>query len=132
MDTMVGFSANKICKFFILSIFLGGCVPDFKPKDVVLISIQTPVIKFEWHSKVGLLDQKFPDYILVVKNNKIDTLCYSTNITDLVFSNSNLIVQFSGAPRLYDKRIKLNSKIYNNKIIIDSNGVDNDTEIDTE
>ena len=62
---------------------LVGCFPSFEPKNVLKKEIQEGDIKVKWISLVGILDQDFPDYILLKKSKSIDTIIKAHNIKDI-------------------------------------------------
>jgi hypothetical protein len=73
-----------------------------------------------WTSVTGILDQNFPDYIIIRKDNLIDTICKSHNIADLQMKNDTIIIGFHGTPKIYNRYIIIPDEIYNYKIKINT------------
>ena len=122
MVTLVVFIKNKTMKNFKLLVIglLVGCFPSFEPKNVLKKEIREGDIEVKWISLVGILDQDFPDYILLKKNKSIDTIIKAHNIKDIDVYKKNIKIFFKGYPKLHNKNILPPKNILEYKIIIDS------------
>jgi hypothetical protein len=105
---------------FLLLTFVYSCFPSFAPQKVVVKKIENGKMTIEWINQRGILDQSFPDYILVKDSQKVDTLCVTHNIADLKFNRNIVIIGFYGKPQKYNAAIKIPNTIGCYKISIDT------------
>jgi hypothetical protein len=96
-------------------------VPVPKFYSVILIKkIENAKTVVEWKSVTGILDQNFPDFITVRKENIVDTICRSHNIADLNFINNQIRIAFFGKPQQYENAFSIPDQIMGYKIITDT------------
>lgn len=117
----------KYIIFFIGSIFLLIIcylyfflpVPDFVDKEIVKeINIGKGTVV--WGKINGILDQNFPDYIIIKEGNRIDTVCQSHNIAHIKTQGDSLKIGFYGKPMLYNEEIVFPQKMLGYYVKIDT------------
>jgi hypothetical protein len=114
----------NILNRIVFLILISSCIPSFMPEKKTIIQIEIEErTKFKWISLVGILDQNFPDFVISEQENVIDTICRSTNITEMYFYDSTLTIQFSGDPKLYFETIKIPTNSFNYKVVVDTMGL---------
>jgi hypothetical protein len=105
---------------FLLLTFVYSCFPSFAPRKVIVKKFENGKMAIEWINQIGILDQNFPDYILVKDPQKVDTICVAHNIADLKFNSNIIIIGFYGTPQKYNATIKIPNTIWCYKISIDT------------
>ena len=78
-----------------------SCFPSFEPKTKIIKEIKQENSTIKWIDVVGTLDQDFPDYIIVEKNDIKDTIYKAHNIVGLKLNNDTIIISFDGQPKEY-------------------------------
>jgi hypothetical protein len=98
------------------------CVPSFAPEVNAIKKINYENTIVQWNKLIGILDQNFPDYVIIEKGDQqIDTICSSHNIADVKILNSHeILLGFYGRPKKYNKIINIPKEIMEYKIIIDT------------
>ncbi|MFV0530282.1 MAG: hypothetical protein ACK5MD_02465 [Flavobacteriales bacterium] len=76
-----------------------------------------------WKEIVGVLDQDFPDYIVVKESKTVDTICQAHNIANVELIDNTVKIDFYGTPRCYDKPIFIPKSIFGFDIKVDSSKV---------
>lgn len=102
---------------------LNSCFPSFAPKEETIKEIQQGDILLRWIDVVGTLDQDFPDYISIQKNEQTDTICKSHNIADLKMKEGTIVIEFYGTPERYAEPIAIPKEVLGYKIDIDTSFV---------
>jgi hypothetical protein len=110
----------KIHWILILLIVMQSCFPNFDPKEETVKEIQQESISLKWVNVIGIIDQDFPDYILMKKGSKSDTICISHNIADLKMIDCDILIGFYGMPIKYSEPISIPKDIFGYNIIIDT------------
>jgi len=121
---------RKTILIFIIFI-LESCIPSFAPEKRIIKEIKSDNCIIEWSMMVGIIDQDFPDIITkknipiflntILQENKIDTICESTNIKDINLKNNNkIIISFYGTPKKHEKKIFIRNKIDKYDIVLDT------------
>jgi hypothetical protein len=95
-------------------------IPNFIPKKEVLKKVEDKNITIEWNRQIGILDQKFPDYITMQRGKILYTVCKAHNIADININDGNLVIGFYGNPKYNPQCFIIPEKIFEYKIIIDS------------
>jgi hypothetical protein len=94
-------------------------VPKFYSVNLIK-KIENAKTFVEWKSVTGILDQNFPDFITIRKENIVDTICRSHNIADLNFINNQIIIAFYGKPQQYENAFLIPDQVMGYKIITDT------------
>ncbi len=110
----------KIIKLCLVAMIIYSCFPSFEPKTKTIKEIKQENSVIKWIDVIGTLDQDFPDYIIVEKNNIKDTICKAHNIVEIKLNNDTIIISFDGQPKEYSTpiNIKENSLGYKVKVNI--------------
>ena len=95
-------------------------IPSFEPEKEILKKIEDKNIIIEWNKRIGILDQNFPDYIIIQKGKVIDTVCNAYNIANIETYNEELRIGFYGTPEYFHQNFVIREEIFGYKIIIDS------------
>ncbi|MBP7075622.1 MAG: hypothetical protein KBB11_01115 [Bacteroidales bacterium] len=103
-----------------------SCISNIKiedPDKLFLKKIETPNIKLEWYFH-SLITSTTSDYVVLVKDDKTDTICVSDNIYDVnVFSGDTIQLIFYGQPSLYLEKIEIEQVVLGCPIIIDTTAI---------
>lgn len=91
----------KIIKLCLVTMIIYRCFPSFEPKTKIIKEIKQENSTIKWIDVVGTLDQDFPDYIIVEKNDIKDTICKAHNIVELKLNKDTIIISFDGQPKEY-------------------------------
>ena len=89
----------KLC--LVTMIIIYSCFPSFEPKTKIIKEIKQENSVIKWIDVIGTLDQDFPDYIIVEKNDIKDTICKAHNIVELKLNKDTIIISFDGQPKEY-------------------------------
>ena len=108
-------------RIIFLMMILQSCF--LAPQESVKREIRQGDIFLKWVEIIGILDQNYPDYILIQKGKQADTICRSHNIADLRIREDVIIVGFYGTPENYSESIIVPEKILGCKIEIDTSFV---------
>lgn len=121
MVILENFINKKMRKIKLLTLLLlQNCFPSFEPKKEILKEVTQNETKIEWIDLIGTLDQDFPDYIIIKKNNRIDTICEAHNIKDFTLKNNTITIKFLGTPKKYNYPIEIPEHIYEYNIKVDT------------
>jgi hypothetical protein len=100
-----------------------SCVPDFKieePEKLFFKKIETPNITLEWYFH-SLITSNTSDYVVLIKNDKTDTICISDNIHDVnILNEDTILLTFYGHPSNDLNSVEINQDILGCTIIIDT------------
>lgn len=110
-------------QIIILAFLLCGCFPSFYPDEVLKDEIRVNNYNIKWYKVKGVLDQNFPDIILIERNKIIDTLCTAYNVSFLNFQNDTLLIGFFGKPNFQQEKIQKYKK--NLPLVIDTISIEN-------
>ena len=91
----------KIIKLYLVTMIIYSCFPSFEPKTKIIKEIKQENSTIKWIDVVGTLDQDFPDYIIVEKNDIKDTIRKAHNIVELKLNKDTIIISFDGQPKEY-------------------------------
>ena len=97
---------------------LQSCFPSFEPKEEVKEELKHEKTSIKWIKVVGILDQNYPDYIIMEKANLIDTICEAHNISRLNLKKDTVIITFDGYPKRYATPINVKEEVLGLKIKI--------------
>ncbi len=107
-------------------ILLQGCFPSFTPSHedrLIYKQTRTPEIEVEWYT-FSTAYAESPDFVVLTKAGKTDTVCASDNVADVVVKGSNtVIVGFYGAPSIYMEGIQVPDSVLGCPIVIDTSYV---------
>ena len=92
--------------------------PSFEPKEEVKEELNHEKTSIKWIKVVGILDQNYPDYIIMEKDNLIDTICEAHNISGLNLKKDTVIITFDGHPKRYANPINAKEEALGLKIKI--------------
>ena len=106
----------KIIKLCLVTMIIYSCFPSFEPKTKIIKEIKQENSTIKWIDVVGTLDQDFPDYIIVEKNNIKDTICKAHNIVGLKLNNDTIIISFDGQPKEYSTPIGIKENTLGYKV----------------
>lgn len=109
----------KKIKIVILSLTIQSCIPSFAPEERIISRVDDGTVKLTWVKLVGVMDQHFPDCILLEKGNHKDTICQSYNIADLKLKSNIITIGFYGKPQLHQS-INLDDERFGYEIKIDT------------
>ncbi len=108
-----------ICILF--GVIILSCTPKFdingKKDRQYFKEVQKGDIKMEWFYYSSATSDS-PEYIVINKGRKEDTIVVSTNIADIGLEKDNIKISFYGKPKKYDEPTKVN--IYKYPIKIDT------------
>jgi len=95
----MGIGGNFI-KYFIpfLLCFLLSCNFIFKPEKRIIKKIQYKGICIEWYKMNGILDQTFPNGVILIEDSKTDTICNAYNIANVDVIGDTITLWFYGDP----------------------------------
>ena len=108
----------KKLNLILVVIILQNCFPSFKPKEEVKEELKHEKASIKWIKVEGILDQNYPDYIIMEKDNLIDTICEAHNISGLNLKKDTLIITFDGYPKRYATPINVKKEALGLKIKI--------------
>ena len=106
----------KIIKLCLVAMIIYSCFPSFEPKTKTIKEIKQENSVIKWIDVIGTLDQDFPDYIIVEKNNIKDTICKAHNIVEIKLNNDTIIISFDGQPKEYSTRINIKENALGYKV----------------
>ena len=106
----------KIIKLCLATMIIYSCFPSFEPKTKIIKEIKQENSTIKWIDVVGTLDQDFPDYIVVEKNDIKDTICKAHNIVGLKLNNDTIIISFDGQPKEYSTPIGIKENTLGYKV----------------
>lgn len=112
----------KKTALIIIIIFFNSCFPSFEPEKLYIKVIETADISLKWYT-YSTAYSEYPEYLISVKNNNIDTICISTNIADIKLENEKIILEFYGSPEKNASSISIPKITNNTEIEIDTNFV---------
>ena len=108
----------KKLNLILVVIILQNCFPSFEPKEEVKEELKHEKTSIKWIKVVGILDQNYPDYIIMEKANLIDTICEAYNISRLNLKKDTVIITFDGHPKRYATPINVKEEALGLKIKI--------------
>ncbi|MGG5209236.1 hypothetical protein ACQWU4_09810 [Chryseobacterium sp. MIQD13] len=99
----------------LLSIFVISCVPKFEPNKkedrLYFKEIKSGNMLLQWFYYSSAVSES-PEYIVLNKNNKEDTIVVSTNIADINLDRDSMKISFYGKPTRYNESTKVTLKNY--------------------
>ncbi len=104
------------------SLLFSSCFPSFKNsnEDKLFIKIiETEKISVEWYTYSAAYAE-FPEYLISISNCRIDTICVSTNLSEVNLSNDTLNLFFYGTPKIYSTSVSIKSQSNNTTIVVDT------------
>lgn len=93
---------SRIKLLSVLFFFCSSCIPSFAPKTEIIKELHDGEVNFLLIQSVGVMDQRFPAYVLAETNEQSDTLCKAYNIADVHLEGMNLIIGFFGKPEFVE------------------------------
>ena len=99
-----------------VAMIIYSCFPSFEPKTKTIKEIKQENSVIKWIDVIGTLDQDFPDYIIVEKNNSKDTICKAHNIVEIKLNNDTIIISFDGQPKEYSTPINIKENALGYKV----------------
>ena len=106
----------KIIKLCLVAMIIYSCFPSFEPKTKTIKEIKQENSVIKWIDVIGTLDQDFPDYIIVEKNNIKDTICKAHNILEIKLNNDTIIISFDRQPKEYSTSINIKENALGYKV----------------
>lgn len=97
-------------------------VPNFGSKDdrLTIKEMERSSVKIEWFTYSAAF-ANFPNFVTIKTKDRVDTICISTNIADIVdLGNDSIKLGFYGSPKKYDEIIKIPFKVQSYTIISDT------------
>ena len=91
----------------------------FKPQKEIIKQTENTLEIIKWEKNIGILDQTFPDNLIVVKDDKVDTICSAYNIEDYEIIKI-IKIKFNGTPNISGNKNFIPTSVYDYKIIIDT------------
>lgn len=101
-------------------VLICSCVPDFAPEISLKKTLSADGADIEWYHVRGILDQNFPEYIVIKRGSQTDTLCRAHNIADICVSDHIVTVGFYGQPKKFNYVAHLPDSMMRFKIVQDS------------
>lgn len=84
--------------YLLIPALFSGCFPNFAPEKTLVKKIERQTETIEWSRYIGVLDQNFPDLVILSHNNNNDTICRGFNIADVNIIDNDIIICFYGTP----------------------------------
>lgn len=109
----------KNTRLIFLLLLIISCFPKLEPNKredrLFLKEVNSNFGNVEWFYYSSAVSES-PDYIIINKRQKEDTIVISTNIADIGLENDSIKLSFYGKPKKYNKDIAINFGKYPIKI----------------
>jgi len=97
-------------------IFLISCFPNFEPQKKEIKMIRTEEVTLNWNRYIGVMDQNFPDLVIMKYKTYEDTICKGFNLADINVYKDTIEIGFYGK----EDCIYIEQDIRGYKILIDT------------
>jgi hypothetical protein len=97
-------------------------VPNFGSKEdrITIKEIEHSSAKIEWFTYSAAY-ANFPNFVTVETKDRVDTICISTNVADMLdMGGDSIKLGFYGSPKKYDEIIKIPLKAQSYTIVSDT------------